>query len=924
MRRLRSDLSSLAGTMARMVGLWLGVLLTQEPAVLALENDRLSVRVERHGGAFHEEMSVLTRAGRRPVLVSPGSARATSISPAPRELAGGWSFTSARRVGQSLVLTGPRAERVLRFSPGGDEILVNTRVSGLESARALLTSYLFLPDGRNLPPTESYAPGPTSDAGLVPEDCIRAPVVWARREELGAAVVLETTQDRPLPFALLLNGASGATLLGAGMAHVVREAEARWVWSERLARLPQVDIEWRVRIQLTSEADQLPPSSVASFATWPAFREQPNALPQVAPFADYARLTIAENGPWWSRGEVGAPVVGDASVTLGSSANLVLSAWGKRWWGQRQAHPLWVARADQMVRLALQGFRDGLPSSTFHPRTNRWETLAPGFDTREAAWTGIWLWRYALATQDEELRRETRRAAIGIARLLSARQAPGGGVPAVWTGLPGDHSDPTDAAPAVWLFHLVGMEQQALAGQNALLSQAVDQGRYGTRGGPDELQRLGWALGALLADDAQGHERAIQNVADRIAMLQRVWEPGDESQPTMSGLVAPSAGSSTAGLAEHAWVAPLLVEAGLRANRRDLAERGAMMARAKLGLFAHPLASGNGFGAPDGLLPGRASAGFRMAGRGSLGAWAGFIEGEGAVLAALAELTDRFGGAVRSRQGWVVGIDGCGVDDRGQLVDLLAVNPTPFGKARIVTVAGPGREDRSELELRPKPGVRAIRARLLREGVQLYADTSVPAQPGASGRFSTSGTAWVANWGERRFERVLPVLALDEPAVVFEGELGGARLTSEPMAVHINPDWPYPQWPDRGWRRSDGLRGSAFFSLDWWSTADRGLGLAERHLMGVVESPEFVVARERLALDLHGIPDARCWVELVEVETGSVLTRVPVAQAEVQALEWDARGFANRRLRLRLVDQARNAWVGVSRIRVAGSLVPSD
>ena len=910
-----------------MVGLWLGVLLAQAPEALVLENDRLAVRVERHEGAFQEEMAVLTRGGRRVVLVSVGSRLAPTTAMVPVELRGDWRFTAARRLGQSLILTGTGVERVIRFSPDGEEVLVTTRVEGLATERSLITGYLFLPDGLRSAATEVYAPGPTTAEGLVPEEVIRAPVVWARRNELGAAMMLEISPHRPLPFALLQGSTPGTPLaiLGAGMAKVVRGTGEGWVWSERPARLPEGSVEWRLRVLLTSEADQVSPATLASRRLWPAYRHVWNGLPQVAPFAGYVQLVLDdEASPRWSGERVGTPISADRQVRLGSSANLVFSAWGKRWWGQQLSQSEAVERADQMVRLVLQGFRDGLPPLAFDSETGQWTTRSQGFDTREAAWTGIWLYHYANATSDEDLRRGARQAAIRVARLLSARLSREGRMPAVWTGSPGDASDPTDSAPAVWLFRLVGMEQQALTGMNALLTEAVDRGRYGTRGGRDELHRLGWTLGALLADESVGHERAIQNVADRIALLQRVWEPADEPQPTLRGLIAPSAASGTAGLAEHAWVAPLLVEAGIRTDRRDLAERGAMMARSLLGFLPHPLARENGYPALLSGSAGKASSGFRMLGRGGFAPWSGFVEGEGAILAGLALLTERFGGAVRSRSGWVVGLDGCAVDESGELVDLLAANPVPYPQARRVRVVGPNGDDAQELELSPVKGVRSIYARMVREGVQLVAVPTVPASPGASGRFSTSGSAWVASWGARGFELVLPALRMVEDTVVFEGEVGRTRLASRPFAIHINPELEQPRWPDHGWTRSDGLRPSAFFSLEWWGTADRGVGLAERHLQGVVESPEFVVAQERLAFDLHGLPDPQCWVELVQADTGEVLGRFEPTRTEPQVIEVDATGFAHRRLRLRLVDRSRNGWVGVSRVRVAGLILVDD
>jgi len=136
-----------------------------------------------------------------------------------------------------------------------------------------------------------------------------------------------------------------------------------------------------------------------------------------------------------------------------------------------------------------------------------------------------------------------------------------------------------------------------------------------------------------------------------------------------------------------------------------------------------------------------------------------------------------------------------------------------------------------------------------------------------------------------------------------------------------------------GWRRVEGNLPGVFTTSTrstfnpktkhFIGTAEVGSGKLNDDLTGVIESPEFVLERDRYALLVSGGSNKdKTYVSVVEADGGRQLARYCGHDSNTfEAQRFDASAYKGRRVRLRIVDHAGGQW---GHVNFGGIYVPAE
>lgn len=451
----------------------------------------VQLALTRERGVVVERLYARDAAGKmRLILVSPGLA-ARSTAPDSAAVQGarkglypgvpdlGFTEWEARKVaeGQRVVLTAktplgtfekrvfvPDHGRTLHVELNADFGVKRTQL------HALLLSYAFLPDGKGDRPDSTFLPGlrPLDD-NVCGDHFFREPAAVAQRGPLAAILAPDVdvlAENRPMETVLDLdarNGVCDATLLTYGFCAHRLSGHVRF--STDSGQLRRVPGRVRLAADLTLDAQAEPYAAYEQAATqaWAKYghRYFEQVKPQVAPFADYARLCYPaaisggrspeENGDarlptekGWFETTIGGVVCGGIPSGWGYQQgwvswqcwfNQLRSAWGLHWWGARLKNADWTERSNKMLNLALAAPLDrGACPTTYQSFDKQWKgtLIAPDprcyYDLTNMAWKGIWMLRW-LDFKDCPRREEILAQCLQMGQLMVYKQNEDGSFP---------------------------------------------------------------------------------------------------------------------------------------------------------------------------------------------------------------------------------------------------------------------------------------------------------------------------------------------------------------------------------------------------------------------------------------------------------------------------------------------------------------
>lgn len=440
----------------------------------------VQLALTREGGVVAERLFARDGAGKmRLVLGSPGLA-ARAAGPDSGAVQGarkglytgvpdlGFTEWATRREGEGrlVVLTaksslGTLEKRVFVPDRGRTihvELIADFGVKRTQ-LHALLLSYAFLPDGRGELPDSTFLPGlrPLDD-NVCGDHFFRAPAAVAQRGPLAAILAPDVevlAENRPMETVLDLdakNGVCDATLLTYGFCANRLSGHVRFSTDSSLLRNVPGRLRLAADLILDAQAEPYAAYEQAADYAWAKYghRYFERVKPQMAPFADYARLCYpaAISGghgvpaePGWFETTIDGMVCGGIPSGWGYQQgwvswqcwfNQLRSAWGLHWWGARLKRADWTEKSNKMLNLALAAPMDrGACPTTYQFREKRWKgtLIAPDprcyYDLTNMAWKGIWLLRW-LDFKDCPRREEIVAQCLAMAqRMIDSQNADG-------------------------------------------------------------------------------------------------------------------------------------------------------------------------------------------------------------------------------------------------------------------------------------------------------------------------------------------------------------------------------------------------------------------------------------------------------------------------------------------------------------------
>lgn len=941
--------------------------LVQETSELAIGHDRLTVVARKVDGRWVEEVRVPDREA--PVLVTPGHPLAAQQTPpssialrtaAPPLVDGvpDWAFTGARLEGDgpgaTLVLTAHTAqakvERRVRVRNGETIVEVVHEVefpAPGTPVRSALCSYVAFPGAAAQPLTALSSPVAAGGAEeLAGDHLLGMPMVRIARA--GVGVGLEIDPDwyrtaRVLPVAVDLDLSSAffpGPVLTVGLVPHGR-AGGRFVHAstDRRAAPERVSLAYRIVIG----EDRL-------WERWARPRLN-RAGPQTAPFEEYPRLAYPaafeellapETPAWFEREEAGRTVgavasraAGTTVVRFGADVNALRSAWGMRYWGMVLRGNDWRARADKVLELALSApAEEGLFSTVYWPErgewTRSWEGPDPDrFDLAAVAATGYWLLRHVQDFPETPRREEVVARCRALGERLMALRGAGDGA---WGRTPGAPADPATSAWVVLFFDRLLREGDDAAVRSAREAVAeMFERSEGSTVDWSALRRerattLGRAIEVLAA---RGSREDAELLAKALADLQSVWDLPSRPGMATFGAVRPALDSLTLVDFTSGLVGASLARAGAAWGDRELFERGVAAVRATLALLRTPLNELNRINAELPVGSNLAVASFGDRGTNEPGPRRGFDEGEGAILASLAELAFAFGDAYRDvARGWEVGIDGVRFAGEESLESSLWENRFPWTGPQRATIV---RSDGTRVEgvlARPPLGIRYARLEPAEAGsLRLIA---VPSFTEAGREPMEIRADFLLDGRSREAEKVPTGFGVRVSPEEARGPLAvavreGAREARHELQVWLDPrfafgpeemaSWhwvgSFPEVPARPIR-------AGRMSPPFLGTGEDGLGGRDPSQTGVISSPVFLLTGSRLEFTVAGDSDPeRLTVELVGAEDGEVLLFVTgPGSDEPVAVSWDVSALRGKEVFVRVVDRSPEGLLRVGPIAV--------
>lgn len=334
---------------------------------------------------------------------------------------------------------------------------------------ALLLSYAFLPDGRGDVPDSTFLPGlrPLDD-NVCGDHFFREPAAVAQRGRLAAILAPDVevlAENRPMETVLDLdakNGVCDATLLSYGFCAHRLTGHVRFSTDSGQLRIVPGRLRLAADLILDAHAEPYGAYEQAATYAWTTYghRYFERVKPQMAPFADYARLCYpaafsggreprqqdsrlpTESG--WFETTIGGVVCGGLPSGWGYQQgwvswqcwfNQLRSAWGLHWWGARLKNPDWTEKSNKMLNLALAAPMDqGACPTTYLSREKQWKGTLIGpdprcyYDLTNMAWKGIWMLRW-LDFKDCPRRDEIIGQCLQMAQLMVHKQNPDGSFP---------------------------------------------------------------------------------------------------------------------------------------------------------------------------------------------------------------------------------------------------------------------------------------------------------------------------------------------------------------------------------------------------------------------------------------------------------------------------------------------------------------
>jgi hypothetical protein len=725
------------------MGAWLAMMVAAPQLVATVENGAIRVRAVRSGGEIVEELSARDKGGAyRTILVSPthpmaGPRPTTPVGNLIRGSESGlfdaaptFRFATATVSGNTLKLTstvGPWSVTKLITLPAKGNIaeitLSATTQDPYPQVRYFLNSYAFAP-GK---PDETWAPGlRPNDGDVIGDHFFRAPAAILRKGSLAATVMPDLdvlAENRPIPTILDLDVKSAVVptpIVSYGFADHRLAGHVRFSHDASMVRPTPWELKLHSQIRLDADASVGSPVNAAAGYMWERYghRYFDKVLPQVMPFADYARLCYPAafnekmTGGWFQRtidGQVCGGVPSGWGLTDGWVSwqcwfNQLRSAWGLRWWGKKLGEADWVDKADKMLNLALAApMNQGACPTTYLSKTNEWRgsLIMPTpdcyYDIPSIAWKGIWLARWS-KLPDCPRRDEVRKQMTAIRDLMVRIQRPDGSFPSWLTkelkvAAPLDRS--AQGSLPVWFLQEYvdamgpssGHDSTASAidrGAQFLMKNVVDQRRYydfetffscspkpcrqlngliddvamwdpHSMQPPQNTLCMQWSAEAIhRAKRLNGQAQAL-NALDTMAMYQNVWPISYRKAAYTYGGFGVQNSDGEYNDARQAQFGVTLCDFGAQLGRRDLFERGVAAVRASLTLVNVP-------GDPYGVYPnpnyppGLEPENTGHGGTDQQDGRTGFDWGEGSGLAAAAELIDRYGETYKGN-GWDVRID---------------------------------------------------------------------------------------------------------------------------------------------------------------------------------------------------------------------------------------------------------------------------